>query len=84
MTDDEIKAILAERDRALLALDLDYARKQFPHASSDEVLLLSMHKARYELPSLPREARLESAEWLRANHYSGYGRPLLPPGQLPE
>ena len=81
-----LESFLVERDKALLSLDLEYARKLFPGAPvDDEVLLNALHKARYECKDLPTEARHESANWLRSR---GYGRmaglPLLPPGELPE
>ncbi len=68
MTDAEL---LAFRDIVLDRLDLDMARKMFPTASSDEVLLASMHKARYELTHFPDHKRLESRKWLEDH---GMGR----------
>lgn len=75
---------LQERDAALKSLDLDYARRNIPGASSNEVLLAAMHKARYECTNMPNDLRHTSAHWLREQ---GMGRmtgtALLPEGQLP-
>lgn len=84
------RAWLRERDRALLALDLDWARNHLrsrglpqPQAaqsartgrwiSADEVLLLALHRARYELPYLPEAARKESEAWMRERGFRRYG-----------
>lgn len=76
---------IAERNRALANLDMEYARKMFPGASSDYVRLAAMHKARYEMVSLPAELRHESGLWLRLNGFKRLtGQDLLPEGELPE
>lgn len=79
------------RNDALCHLSLRWARRNAePYLRPgekmppDDVLLISMHKARYDIPSIPRELRLESAEWLRARGYGAYKVSLLPPGELPE
>jgi hypothetical protein len=84
-----IKQWVAKRDKALIELNIDWFRKQHPLvgaiASSDEVLLISMHKARYQIPTIPTRLRHASGDWLRER---GYGItkdiPLLPPGRLPK
>jgi hypothetical protein len=81
----ELKKFIEERNQALATLDLRWARKNAPGASSEEVLLLSLHKARYHCKDIARELRHTSAAWLRARGYSGWhGQQLLPEGQLPE
>jgi hypothetical protein len=83
-TENEMLKVLEERNKALATLDMNYARRLMPEASSDHVRLIVMHKLRYECLSLPHELRHASAEWLRSY---GYGRmdgtPLLPAGELP-
>lgn len=80
----ELQAMLAERNRALAELDLDYAKKQT--GSEDEgVLLLAMHKARYECTALADDLRNFSALWLRGHGYKRFdGSELLPNGELPK
>ena len=73
---------MAERDRALIALDLEYARGLMP-ATTDDVRLIAMHKARYETTSIPRELRHASGAWLRERSYGRVRGPLLPEGELP-
>lgn len=84
--DKELQAFLDKRDEALRTLDMDYARRVLPQASSDEVRLLAMHKARYECKTIGPEYRHASGAWLRER---GFGRgipgePLLPEGELPQ
>lgn len=81
---DELEQAMRERDAALTALDMDYARRLMPDASSDEVRLAAMHKARYETTTMARELHHASGAWLRAHGYERYGGlPLLPEGELP-
>ena len=81
----DLKKFLRERNEALLSLDLEYAGRMT--GSRDKIiLLLALHKSRYECVQLPDEPRLESARWLRER---GYHRmqgnlPLLPEGELPK
>ena len=78
-----MKQLLAQRNKALLELDMDYARRTMPDASNDYVRLLAMHKARYECTTMPREARHASGEWLRdRGHKRMGGAELLPLGEL--
>lgn len=80
----ELEKMLERRNKALLELDMDYARQMMP-GTSDEVRRLAMHKARYECTALPREVRHQSGEWLRAGGYRRLtGDELLPEGALPE
>lgn len=81
---DEIARYMKERDAALKALDVEWARRRFPYADT-ATLLLSLHKARYACTTIPAEYRHESGRWLRERGYHGVGSmPLLPEGQLPE
>jgi hypothetical protein len=68
----------------LSALDMDFARRTLPGASSDVVRLVAMHKARAELLDIHPELRHASVEWLRERGYTLWrGRPLPPVGELP-
>lgn len=79
-----VQTLLTQRDTALLALDMEWARRMMPTASCDEVRLIAMHKARYELRHLPREARMASGNWLRKRRYGRLnGGEVLAEGVLP-
>jgi hypothetical protein len=79
-----IAKIRDERNKALTTLDMNYARRLMPEASSDHVRLMAMHKVRYECPFVTDELRHASADWLRKHEYSRMdGTPLLPAGELP-
>lgn len=74
----------AEKIRILEALDVAAARQHMPDASSEEVVLLALHKARYLCGHVRAELRHQSGAWLRERGYGMYmGEPLLPPGELP-
>lgn len=76
---------IAERNLALIDLDMDYARKLMPTAGSDQIRLVALHKARYETIGIGDKFRLESGDWLRKHGYKRMtGSPVLPKGQLPE
>ncbi len=81
----DFKAWKEARNKALRDLDMDYARNQMGRPASDEMVLLSLHKARYECTAIEDSYRHDSGKWLRER---GYGRmtgtPLLPEGELPE
>lgn len=82
-----MSTFLDERDAALIAMDVERMRKLMgmPEHARPLALLAGMHKARYNIPSIPAELRHESAAWLRAHGLTDiHGIPLLPPGQLPE
>ena len=80
-----IEQALKERNAKLTELDMEWARKQMPNASNDEVRLLSMHKARYECTALNRDVRITSYKWLKLRHFKLMtGDDLLPYGELPE
>lgn len=87
----EIEKFLEERDRILIDLDVDGFRDQLtsgghPEAKDidDKILVISLHKARYEATSISDNARHRSAIWLRTNGYGRIGGPLLPKGELPK
>ena len=60
----------SERNRALSELDMNWARKKMPSASSDHVRLCAMHKARVECEDISLEFRKASEIWLREMGYS--------------
>lgn len=73
-----------ERDDALTALDLDWARKQAPGLRT-ESLLCGMHKARYEATRIAPELRHASRHWLEENGYHRLNSlPWPPQGELPK
>jgi hypothetical protein len=73
-----------QRNAALRTLDMGYARALLPHASSDEVRLMALHKARYECKDIEAELRHASGAWLRERAMGRLsGTPLLPVGELP-
>lgn len=88
--EDWIKA----RDQALLNLDVEYAKREvmpdippevFADLGGDEFVLSCLHKARYELTSMPPEARCASREWLEARGLSRLRNlPWSEDGSLPE
>ena len=85
-----LAAFVRERDAALIALDLQWARRTILLISpadgnvSDLTLLCAMHRARYNIVTIPDALRHESAAWLRERGLTDIcGMPLLPPGQLP-
>lgn len=59
-----------QRNKALLTLDMNWARKVMPTASNDHVRLIAMHKTRVEIRDMPLNLRMESASWLKAHNYS--------------
>jgi len=75
----------AERNKALMTLDMEWAQKRMPGASNDHVRLMAMlHKVRYECTDLDDSARHTSGEWLRQHGYGRMtGEPLLQEGALP-
>ncbi len=76
---------VAERDQALATLDMEYARKMIPAASSDEVRLIALHKARYEAVSIDPILRHSSGVWLKKRGYRRLGgMDFLPSEELPE
>lgn len=62
---------LVERDRALIELDTEWARKYFGLTAfnDDETCLVILHKARYETQSIAPELRKASRQWLEEHNY---------------
>ena len=56
----ELDQFLKERNEALASLDMEWARKMMPHASSDYVRLLALHMA----TEGPFDTRPEAEAWL--------------------
>ena len=82
--DQELATFIAERNKALTTLDMDWARKQAP-LLADLPLLWGMHKARYECLHIDPALRHESAAFLRIHNLKrSCGAPLLPEGELPQ
>jgi hypothetical protein len=80
----ELRARLDERDAALTTLDLNWARKLLPEGTSDEILLTSMHKARYDCTAIAPELRHASGDWLRSRGLTRIAGLEWPPtGELP-
>jgi hypothetical protein len=74
-----------ERNEALARLDLKWARRVMPSASSDAVRIYAMHQARVECTDLSPELRHASVDWLRTRGLRRMGGLELPPvGALPE
>ncbi len=81
---DDLKAALAERNRAFEAGDLEWVRKQIPNASSPRVIEMAFHKARYECRQVSAKMRRESQCWLIENHVARIdGTPVIPGDPLP-
>lgn len=80
----DIAALVADRDRALVDLDLGWVRKMLPNLPDDEAGLAALHKARYEVPTMPDELRHASREWLESRGMKrGVDAPWPPQGVLP-
>jgi hypothetical protein len=78
-----LEKFLARRNRALADLDLEYA-KEVTGSDNEEILLMALHKARYECVQLDDDLRNFSALWLRQHGYKrDDGSDLLPHGELP-
>jgi hypothetical protein len=81
---DDLQQFLTDRNAALRTLDIEWARKMCPGASSEYILLLALHKARYSCTAIEPELRHASAAWLREGGHGAMCVPLLPEGELPE
>jgi hypothetical protein len=73
----------ANRNRMLRELDVKSAKGAMPGASSDEVVLIALHKARYECTDIEADLRHASGTWLRQHGFECMHGPLLPEGELP-
>lgn len=84
-SDDQRAAQLA-RLAAMCRLDIEYFREQFvgDDKATDQVVMLYLHKARYECREIEDKLRLISGEYLRRNKARRWdGSSLLAPGELP-
>ena len=82
--DEELSRFNDEMTQVLIDLDLVQARKFLTRDLTDEIILVSLHRARVHATTVPYQLRLESVEWLRARNIADLtGGPLPPPGQLP-
>lgn len=79
ITKEEYEKFVSERDKALMAGDLealeDLAIAYGANISKDapmEIRLAGMHKAITTVKSLPREHRMKSARWLRERGYTSF------------
>lgn len=66
-----IQDYVAERNQALLDLDIEFVRKHLSQYQyrTDEFMLLILHKMRYEVATMPPDKRIESRKWLQNNGY---------------
>lgn len=67
MTD--LEKHLKARNKAFATTDLEWARKMLPQASSDKVVEIGFHKARYGCTVVADELRLASRDWLEERNY---------------
>lgn len=73
-----------ERNKILAELDVDAAAAWVPGIYPREVVLMALHKARYDCTDIATELRHASAAWLREQGCTDMrGQPILPEGQLP-
>jgi hypothetical protein len=77
---------LARRNEALETMDMDYARELMPNATSDNIRLAAMHKARYECTLMTDSLRHESRKWLEDHKFTRLNSVPWPPKdeELPE
>ncbi len=66
---DSLQPFLDVRNKAFADLDIEWARSMLPEGTSDEVLLISLHKARVECESIDTKLRDESKTWLAARGF---------------
>lgn len=82
--DKEIDEFVAERNKAFIEMDLNYARERCPKASVKH-LEVALHKSRYECTGIPDKYRLASRDWLIKNaHTRKDGLDFLPGDNLPK
>mgnify|MGYP003693772219 CR=1 FL=1 len=70
---DKLSKFLRERRAALVRMDLEWAKKMLPDASSDAMREMAMHKARYEAMDISAELRQASREWLEVHGFKRLG-----------
>jgi len=65
-------------------MDLNAGRRMCPPNAPDEVLIVALHRARYEHPGVRRHLRIESEIWLRLRKLPWRENlPIYPFGILP-
>jgi hypothetical protein len=73
-------AEFAERHRVIMELDTEAFAKTIGHEGLDPtILLIAMHKVRYEMTTIPDEKRHESRAWLEARYLNRMGGKSWPP-----
>lgn len=82
---EKFKDYIYERDKALANLDLEWvlANTSTLKGKSDEVILMCIHKARYEATGVLPKLRHESREWLQARGLRRLSGEFLPKDKLP-
>lgn len=80
-----MKEYVYDRDQALTHMDLQWVRDSTTslNGKPDEVVLMTIHKARYEAVGVSAELRHESREWLQARGLRRLAGEFLPKDQLP-
>lgn len=78
------QSYIEQRDEALANLDIEWARNQCG-GGSDEMLILALHKSRYEAKQVDPKLRRASGKWLQERSYGRIGGlPWPTDGSLPE
>lgn len=81
-TSQPLDKFLEARNKALRDLDLDFCRNQCGYPMTDEVALITLHKARYECKDIEDELRLASRHWLEEHGYKRLGGMAFPKDKL--
>lgn len=72
---------LAARNRAFETDDYAWARRMMPNASSEVVVVMAFHKARYECRAVSAAKRRESQHWMIENHVRRMTGEFVVPGE---
>ncbi len=74
-----------KRDNILREADVKALRELMPPITSDLVAEITLHKARYEVVTMPDDLRQASRAWLEERSYTRLGGMPWPPGkELPD
>lgn len=76
-----IDKFVSERNAALTTLDMDYGRRMM-RGATDDVVLLAMHKARYDCIGIKEALRHQSRAWLEERGYRRIGGLAFPENRL--